>query len=117
MTLQEGLRSGDRATAAALPLSLAADRPGRTPLLPLPSPAPLTFQDFLKEADLQFLDAMRRGTSLNLADLASDPPPQTLQASSCQPGPGPLSHGPCSGESSRDQRLHAGNRRAMLWRA
>ena len=96
-TLQEGLRSGDRGAAAAQPLSLAADRRGRTPLLALPSPAPLTFQDFLKEADLQFLDAMRRGTSLNLADLASDPPPQTLQAGPCQPGPGPLSHGPRSG--------------------
>lgn len=80
MPLQEGLRSGDRAAAAAPPLSLASDRRGRTPLLALPSPAPLTFQDYLKEADLQFLDAMRRGTSLNLADLASDPPPQTLQA-------------------------------------
>lgn len=82
MTLQEGLRSGDRAAAAPAPLSIAADRRGRTPLLALPSPAPLTFQDYLKEADLQFLDAMRRGTSLNLADLASDPPPQTLQARS-----------------------------------
>ena len=80
VTLQEGLRSGDRAAAAAPPLSAAADRRGRAPLLALPSPAPLTFQDYLKEADLQFLDAMRRGTSLNLADLASDPPPQTLQA-------------------------------------
>ena len=38
-------------------------------------------QDFLKEVDLQFLDHMRRGTSINFADLASDPPPATMQAS------------------------------------
>jgi hypothetical protein len=42
-------------------------------------PAPLTFQDFLKEVDLQFLDHMRRGTSINLADLARDPPPANIQ--------------------------------------
>ena len=30
--------------------------------------------------DLQFLDHMRRGTSINFADLASDPPPATMQA-------------------------------------
>ncbi|KAK9836170.1 hypothetical protein WJX81_006581 [Elliptochloris bilobata] len=76
---REGLRSSDRAPAPVL--LLTGDPRGRTPLAALPSPAPLTFQDFLKEADLQFLDAMRRGTSLNLADLASDPPPQTLQES------------------------------------
>lgn len=38
-------------------------------------------QDFLKEVDLQFLDHMRRGTSINFADLASDPPPATMQVS------------------------------------
>lgn len=38
-------------------------------------------QDFLKEVDLQFLDHMRRGTSINFADLASDPPPASMQAS------------------------------------
>jgi hypothetical protein len=70
-TVQEGLRSGG-APAPQPPQSAAASRPE--------APPPLTFQDFLKEADLQFLDAMRRGTSLNLADLASDPPPATLQA-------------------------------------
>ena len=36
-------------------------------------------QDFLREVDLQFLDHMRRGTSINFADLASDPPPATLK--------------------------------------
>ena len=36
-------------------------------------------QDFLKEVDLQFLDHMRRGTSINFADLASDPPPASMQ--------------------------------------
>ena len=92
VTPQEGLRSSDRTAEVALPQSLPADRRGRAPLLALPSPAPLTFQDFLKEADLQFLDAVRRGTSLNLADLASDPPPQTLQARSLCAGPGLLSH-------------------------
>lgn len=38
-------------------------------------------QDFLKEVDLQFLDHMRRGTSINFADLASDPPPASMQVS------------------------------------
>jgi len=69
--VQEGLRSGG-ARAPQPPRPGAARRPE--------APPPLTFHDFLKEADLQFLDAMRRGTSLNLADLASDPPPATLQA-------------------------------------
>lgn len=37
-------------------------------------------QDFCKEVDMHFHDHMRgRGTSLNFADLASDPPPQSLQ--------------------------------------
>ena len=40
-------------------------------------------QDFLSEVDLQFLDHMRRGTSINFADLASDPPPATMQVSQC----------------------------------
>ncbi|CAL5226958.1 g9843 [Coccomyxa viridis] len=52
----------------------------RTPTSQLrAAPAPMTFQDFLKEVDLQFLDHMRRGTSINFADLASDPPPATMQ--------------------------------------
>ena len=42
--------------------------------------ATMQLQDFLKEVDLQFLDHMRRGTSINFADLASDPPPATMQA-------------------------------------
>lgn len=40
-------------------------------------------QDFLSEVDLQFLDHMRRGTSINFADLASDPPPATMQVIQC----------------------------------
>ena len=40
-------------------------------------------QDFLSEVDMQFLDHMRRGTSINFADLASDPPPATMQVSQC----------------------------------
>lgn len=77
---QEGLRSSGAPTPQPMPM-VAADRKGRTPLTAAPPPPPITFQEFLKEADLQFLDVMRRGQSLNLADLASDPPPQTLQAS------------------------------------
>ena len=77
---QEGLRSSGAPTPQPMPV-VAADRQGRTPLTAAPPPPPITFQEFLKEADLQFLDVMRRGQSLNLADLASDPPPQTLQAS------------------------------------
>jgi hypothetical protein len=52
---------------------------------PLQQAQPWTFQDFLKEVDLQFLDHMRRGTSINFADLASDPPPATLQARALPP--------------------------------
>jgi hypothetical protein len=51
---------------------------GRTPTGPLAAP-PITFQDFLGAVDLQFLDHMRRGTSISLADLGSDPPPTTLR--------------------------------------
>ena len=37
-------------------------------------------QDFCKEVDIYFHDHMRgRGTSLNFADLATDPPPANLQ--------------------------------------
>ena len=51
-------------------------RLGRTPIRPA---QPFGFQDFLRETDIQFLDHMRRGASINLADLASDPQPNTLQ--------------------------------------
>lgn len=51
----------------------------RTPQSAAPAAVQMTFQDFLKEVDLQFLDHMRRGTSINFADLASDPPPSTLE--------------------------------------
>ncbi|BDA49326.1 probable kinetochore protein spc7 at C-terminar half [Coccomyxa sp. Obi] len=53
----------------------------RTPQSAAPVAVQMTFQDFLKDVDLQFLDHMRRGTSINFADLASDPPPATLQES------------------------------------
>ena len=44
------------------------------------APPPITFQDFLREVDLQFLDHMRRGTSISLADLAGPaPPPANLR--------------------------------------
>ncbi len=33
----------------------------------------------LQAVDVQFLDHMRRGTSISMADLASDPPPATLR--------------------------------------
>ncbi len=47
----------------------------RWPLHHLPLPAP---QDFLKTVDMQFLDHMRRGASLNYADLAPNPVPASL---------------------------------------
>ena len=52
--------------------------PAQTPRT-APVLAQMSFQDFLREVDLQFLDHMRRGTSINFADLASDPLPSTLQ--------------------------------------
>ena len=58
-----------RASAVGLPAPSA-----RTPTGGLAAP-PITFQDFLGAVDLQFLDHMRRGTSISLADLADDPPP------------------------------------------
>ena len=60
-----------RASAVGLP-------PARTPTGGLAAP-PITFQDFLGAVDLQFLDHMRRGTSISLADLADDPPPASLR--------------------------------------
>eukprot|EP00884_Botryococcus_braunii_P009316 jgi/Botrbrau1/18386/Bobra.0681s0001.1 len=61
--------------------TLLAATPMPTPTLTSSGPPPITFQDFLKEVDLQFLDHMRRGTSINFADLASDPPPANLEDS------------------------------------
>ena len=77
-------RSAARAANPPSPGTARALRGGRalgwTPVLQR-KPEPLTLQDFLREVDIQFLDHMRRGASINLADLASDPPPATLQAS------------------------------------
>lgn len=64
---------------ASLPSQRGKHRLARTPIRSLAPTQPFTFQDFLREVDIQFLDHMRRGASINLADLASDPPPQTLQ--------------------------------------
>lgn len=43
-----------------------------------PSPPPISFPYFLQLVDVQFLDHVRRGTSINMVDLAADPPPRTL---------------------------------------
>ena len=40
-------------------------------------------QDFLREADVRFMNHLRRGTSIVEGDLQQDPPPATLQV--CQP--------------------------------
>ena len=55
-------------------------RLARTPIRPAQM-EPITLQGFLREVDIHFLDHMRRGASINLADLASDPPPSGLQVS------------------------------------
>jgi len=39
----------------------------------------LTVRDFLKMSGVQFLDHVRRGTSIGMGDLADDPPPGTLR--------------------------------------
>jgi Spc7 kinetochore protein len=47
-----------------------------------PSLAPaITFQDFAKIVEVQFLDNLRRGSSINYADLAPNPVPNTLTES------------------------------------
>jgi hypothetical protein len=50
----------------------------RTPGGSRHQPQPITFQDFLQIVDMQFLDHIRRGTSINMMDLAAGPVPQTL---------------------------------------
>lgn len=77
-------RSAAKAAAAAegatpSPRRAAAPRPGRTPLRRTPVKGGTGLHAFLQEVDIQFLDHMRRGASINLADLASDPPPHSLQ--------------------------------------
>ncbi len=72
-----------RALLVTLIVMLCVAVQARTPQSAAPVAVQMTFQDFLKEVDLQFLDHMRRGTSINFADLASDPPPATLQV--CPP--------------------------------
>ncbi|GAB4817814.1 hypothetical protein N2152v2_004860 [Parachlorella kessleri] len=53
---------------------------GMTPLQQYPSqPLPMTFQDFTKLMDVQFLDNLRRGASINYADMQRNPVPKTLQ--------------------------------------
>ena len=53
-------------------------RLARTPIRPAYMDN-MTLHDFLREVDIHFLDHMRRGASLNLADLAQDAPPSGLQ--------------------------------------
>ena len=43
----------------------------------------LPLQDFLREADVRFMNHLRRGTSIVEGDLQQDPPPATLQV--CRP--------------------------------
>ena len=43
----------------------------------------LWLQDFLREADVRFMNHLRRGTSIVEGDLQQDPPPATLQV--CHP--------------------------------
>lgn len=43
--------------------------------MPMPQ---MTFQDFAKLMDVQFLDNLRRGASINYADIQQDPAPETL---------------------------------------
>ena len=60
----------------------AAMSPARPALQSTPRvPVPMTFSDFVRAAELQFLDQLRRGTSLGLGELAQDPPPASLRAS------------------------------------
>lgn len=40
--------------------------------------APITFQDFTKFVEVQFLDNLRRGASINYADLAPNPVPSNI---------------------------------------
>lgn len=80
---QPGSRFKSAAPASAR--KLAREISMFTPALSLlqapapPPPVQMTFQDFLKEAEVQFLDQLRRGTSLGMGDLAIDPPPATLK--------------------------------------
>ena len=39
----------------------------------------MNLQDFLHEVDVHFLDSLPQDTSAECDDLASDPPPSTLQ--------------------------------------
>lgn len=60
------------------PLPAAAKTLARSPAPAPPPLPPISFQDFLQLVDMQFLDHVRRGTSINMADLAADPPPRSL---------------------------------------
>jgi hypothetical protein len=48
--------------------------------------APISFADFLQLIDMQFLDHIRRGTSINMVDLSAPPPPSTLEECLMQVG-------------------------------
>lgn len=77
-------RSAAKAVASSTPSPTSAPRGAHrlarvTPARQQPPSKPLTFDDFLRETDIQFLDHMRRGASMYLAALAHDPPPHTLQ--------------------------------------
>ncbi|EFN59398.1 hypothetical protein CHLNCDRAFT_56732 [Chlorella variabilis] len=55
--------------------AVALHRGGMTPQ---GMPPPMTFQDFAKLTEVQFLDNLRRGASINYADLQPNPVPQNL---------------------------------------
>ncbi|DBB09035.1 TPA: hypothetical protein ACH3X3_007660 [Trebouxia sp. C0006] len=68
-----------RTPMAASRLSL-----GGSPLHPSsptlhPTALPITFQDFLKEVDVRFMDQLRRGASIVATDLARAPQPASLR--------------------------------------
>ncbi|KAL6781967.1 hypothetical protein ACKKBF_B10130 [Auxenochlorella protothecoides x Auxenochlorella symbiontica] len=71
-------RSIDASHGDGAPRSAPRAAPAPSPP-PSPSPAPITFQDFARLTDLRFLDNLRRGTSINYADLAPNAPPADLR--------------------------------------
>lgn len=58
---------------------------GQAPAPPAPL-APISFADFLQLIDMQFLDHIRRGTSITMVDLSAPPPPSTLEEALIQVG-------------------------------
>jgi hypothetical protein len=72
-------------TTSGLSAHAAAAAAAPAPAGPLPA---ISFPDFLQLIDMQFLDHIRRGTSINMVDLAQPPPPSTLEECLVQVGRG-----------------------------